>query len=108
MDWNRDTKHALRHKFKEEIIVPLVALSSNIDFILCKGEKLIKTADGFMCRCVEKEEVHICDIEDDIRRIYNMSAWDFIRRWRKFDPYMDSMTFLRIKLEKLKDDTQKD
>ena len=100
MKENRDTHHQVMHSFANEIIVPLAAITNNIDFFLCNGVKHIFTADRVECRCVYFTEKHVCDLEEDVKRLYHTDTWSFINKWHKYLKDMDSMHFVIMKLEK--------
>lgn len=96
-----DTYHELSHRFKEEIIIPMIALTNTYDFfIYCSATKHIITADGVECIAEGYEEKHICELEDDIKRLYNVDAWSFIKKWYNYDSMMTNMTFVKIWLKK--------
>lgn len=101
MNQNRDTEHNIRHRFKEEIIVPYVAITNNIDFLMCRGQKKVHLTDGVTCIVTDWKEIHLFEMDDDVKRLYDMSAWDFAKRWYSYDKYMQSMTFVKIKLKKI-------
>lgn len=96
-------KYHIAHRFKEEVIIPFVALTNNIDFCTTKNEeKTCLMADNVMCKVVSWEEKHICKLVGDVKRIYGIqNMWDFIVRWYGLDNHMDSMYFLHIKLKKI-------
>lgn len=106
MDSNMPTLHAITHSFKEELIVPYIGIEKNIEFFLGKGAKQVVTADGILANVKSIEEKHICDLEDDITRIYGISPWEFIKRWHGANMGADSMIFAKLKLEKLDDGQQ--
>lgn len=97
----KDTTHLLKHKYQEEVIVPLVAVSENIDFLFNRGRRMVITADGVSCLVEKAEEIHLMKMEEDVQNLYKMSAWAFAQRWYSYYPDMDSMTFLKIKLKKI-------
>lgn len=101
MDSNMPTLHAITHSFKEELIVPYIGIEKNIEFFLGKGKKQVVTADGILANVISIEEKHICDLEDDITRIYGISPWEFIKRWHGANIGADSMVFAKLKLEKV-------
>lgn len=101
LDNNSTTTHHINHRFKDEVIVPFVGLSDNCAFIMSKGEKHIICADGVQAKVVEWKDCHICTLEDDIKRIYGIDVWSFVKRWYQTEKQMDSMTFIKMKLEKL-------
>jgi hypothetical protein len=96
-------KYYIAHRFKDEIVIPFVALTNNIDFCLSKDEeKICCTADNVMCEATYWEERHMCELAEDVKRIYGITnMWDFIMRWYGLDKHMNSMYFLRIKLKKI-------
>jgi hypothetical protein len=67
LDNNQTTHHAINHRFKEEVIIPFVGISSNIDFIMSKGEKIIRCADGVEAKVTEWKDCHVCELEKDIQ-----------------------------------------
>lgn len=101
IDNNMDTVHAINHRFREELIVPFVGITNNVNFIMSKGEKTIICADGVQAKLIEYKEVHICELEQTIQDLYKINAWDFVKRWYRTEKRMDSMTFIKMKLEKL-------
>lgn len=106
MSINREkTYHRVRHRFREEMIVPIIGITNNFDFLLGKNSKKhILTADEVKCIVVDYRNDHICDLEADIRRIYGMEAWDFIKRWYNNEPNMVSMEFVWMKIEKYEEE----
>lgn len=100
MELNRDTEHRILHKFREILIIPIHALTSNVDFVLCKGRKTVLTADNVKCKVVQWKELHLLDAEEEIQKLYNMSAWDYAKKFYDYDKNMQSMTLIKMKLEK--------
>lgn len=100
MERNETSYHKIRHKFREEMIVPYIAVQNNIDFMLNKGERYLLTADGIKAKVTECKEVHVCELKDDIKRLYDMDAWDYICRWYNAEKCINSLYFLHIKLRK--------
>ena len=102
MDKNITTEHYVNHKFREApIIVPYCSVTNNVDWFMSNGDKYVTTADGVRCKVVSWEEKHICELEDEIQRLYNMDCWSYIKRWHKATKgCMDSMHFLILKLKK--------
>lgn len=99
---DKATYHNVKHRYREEIIVPVAALSNNIDFIMdSEAEKRVLTADNVKCRVKKYKFIHVCELENEIKRLYNKGAWDFIKMWYKVVPNIYSMEFLVIKLEKI-------
>ena len=101
LDNNNPTEHNVLHKFKETMVVPYYAVTNNVSLVMSKGDHYVTTADGIHCKIVSWEEKHICELEDEIQRLYNMDCWSYIKRWHKATKgCMDSMHFLILKLKK--------
>lgn len=95
------TYHRILHSFKPEIIVPIAAITNNVDFALGGKERvrMVKTSDNIECIVESFEEKHMCDLAGDITRLYGMEPWSYIQRWYKVAPHMHSMDFFKIKLK---------
>lgn len=93
--------HKIKHSFREEVIIPYVAITDNIDFLLSDEPKKILTDDGVLCNVVERKERHICTLADEIRRIYGIEPWNFLCKWYGAFNSMDSQTFVCLKLQKI-------
>ena len=95
------SEHAVKHNYRETIIVPVIALTNNLTFIMSKGDKYITFMDGTRSKVVDWKEEHICELEDKIKELYNIDCWTFIKRWYNSSlKEMDNMHFLVIKVEK--------
>lgn len=90
----------VNHRFREEMILPYVGITPNISFLMSCGERWVTTSDRIHCKVIEFHEKHICQLEDDIRRLYGIEPYEFIKRWYRVCNYMDSMRFVHIKLKK--------
>ena len=102
MNMNNTNPIELRidHKFKEEMIVPYCAIDNNIAFLLCKGERFLDTSDGVRAKVISADEKHICDLEQDVFRLYGKDAWSFIKIWHKYNKNSSSLLFLHLKLQR--------
>ena len=97
-----EVKYAIQHTFKKEVIIPIAALYHNLEFLYNKDEeKILKTSDGYTCRVKRYELIHICRLEQDIKRLYNIDTWSYVKRWYSVIPYIDSMNFIKMDLEEL-------
>lgn len=104
-DVNKDkevTYHRIHHSFKSEMLVPVAAITNNIDFLINDrtATRMVKTSDNIECIVDSFEEMHICSLEEDIKRLYGMEPWSYVMRWYKVLPSMCSMEFVKIKLKK--------
>ena len=95
------TEHVVKHTLKDRMIVPYVAITNNLELFLTKGDHYVMTADGYHCKIAYCEEKHICELEDEIQKIYGIDAWSFVRKWHRSAPQMDSMHFLVLDLKKV-------
>lgn len=101
VDSTNDVISHINHRYREEVIIPYVALDNNISFLISKGEKKVITADGITCKVIELKEVHICELEEKINELYKIDCWSFIKRWYSTKKTMDSLHFIYLKLKKL-------
>lgn len=93
-------EYFIRHKFKEEVIVPYVAVYPNIGIIKDDNATACFKC-GTKAKIVSAKETHICELENEIKAIYGLDMWTYIMRWYNFDPSMQSMYFLKIKVIKV-------
>lgn len=100
MNNNRDTEHKILHRFKEVLILPIHCITNNLDFIMCSGKKTVITADKVKCKVVQWKELHLLDSEEEIQKLYGISAWEYARKYYEYDHNMQSMTLIKMKLEK--------
>lgn len=103
MQMNNKTPIEVRidHKYRDEMIVPYCAIDNNVAFLLCKGERYLNTSDLCRAKVLSAEERNICDLEQDIQRLYNKDAWSFIKIWHKYNPNTSSLFFIHLKLQKV-------
>lgn len=98
-------KYIIRHTFKPTIIVPHFALRNNgkssLDFMLNEGERVVVTSDGVECRALNVEEKHLCELESDIKSIYGMDTWNWLKRWYNIDSGLCHLCMVKMDLEKL-------
>ena len=99
IDRTDDVLSYINHKYKDRVIVPYVAITNNISFMMTKGNRYIITSDNIKCRVVELQEIHICELESLVNELYKMDCWSFIKRWYETKKWMESMHFVYIKLE---------
>lgn len=74
----------IKHNFAQEVIVPLGAISYNID-VLRGVEKKIVTSDNVECVIQKIEEIHALstDAESLILRLYNINPYTYLKIWNK-------------------------
>jgi hypothetical protein len=97
-----DTYHTISHRMQNEIIIPTVAITNTFDFFMYNNAtKNIKMADNTKCVVLNYEEKHICELEDDIKRLYGIDAWTFIKKWYAFFNIMTNMMMVKIYLKEV-------
>lgn len=99
---SNDVRYAIQHSFKKEVVIPIVALYHNFDFLYNERSetRLLKTSDGYICKVLDWELIHICKLENKIKELYNMDIWSYIKKWYNAMPNINSMYFLMLHLEK--------
>lgn len=100
MDNNSENTYKIAHRFQEEVIVPLLAIQNNCGFVLSKGDKYLLFADNITAKVFEWDSKSIVSLEEDIKRLYNLDAWYFLKKWYGVYPQMTSLDFLHIKVGK--------
>lgn len=100
MDNNSENTYNIAHRFQEEVIVPLLAIKNNCGFVMSKGERYLLFADNITVKVVEWDSKSIVSLEEDIKRLYNLDAWTFLKKWYNVYPQMTSLDFLHIKVGK--------
>ena len=95
--------HFVNHRWGDELIVPCCALNHNIEFITSKNtdDLYIISRDEVKAKVILWKEVHICELEKDIQRLYKISAWDFVMRWYNGGTHFSSAYFIYIKSKKI-------
>lgn len=100
MDNNSENTYNIAHRFQEEVIVPLLAIQNNCSFVMTQGERYLLFADKITAKVVSWEDKNIVLLEEDIKRLYNLDAWSFLKKWYNVYPQMTSLDFLHIKVGK--------
>lgn len=94
------SKIIIRHSPKKEILVPLVAIENNIDFIMNKPDKVVLN-DNIEHDIQSVTEMNILskNASDIVNRLYKCSVIDYLTKWYNFDNHMDSFVFIYIKFK---------
>lgn len=100
MDNNSENTYNIAHRFQEEVIVPLLAIRNNCSFVTTQGERYLLFADKITEKVISWEDKNIVLLEEDIKRLYNLDAWSFLKKWYRVYPQMTSLDFLHIKVGK--------
>lgn len=92
----------VNHRYREKIIVPLIAIERNVSF-LCDDndeDKNIQTSDNVICGINEMKVSNIIDLENEISTIYKMGAYEYLKIWRGAYNNLDSLSFVVLKLKR--------
>ena len=91
----------VNHKYREKIIVPLIAIERNVSF-LCddNDDKCIQTSDNVLCGITDIKVSNILDLENEISTIYKMGAYEYLKIWRGAYNNIDSLSFVVLKLKR--------
>ena len=92
----------VNHKYREKIIVPLIAIESDL-FFLCDNDdddKCIQTSDNVLCGITDIKVSNILDLENEISTIYKMGAYEYLKIWRGAYNNLDSLSFIVLKLKR--------
>ena len=92
-------RHRIAHRFAEEMVLPYNAVDNNV-CLGNHGSHVALCADGVEASILDWKEKHICELEDDIQRIYKMPPWEYLKRWYNTNLAPRSMFFLVFKLKK--------
>lgn len=93
--------YQLKHRYREEVVVPYVAIVNNCQFFMDKEDKYVVTADGVRCIVDSCEYKHIFELEERIKNDYKMDILSFLKRWYNTDKRMQSMEMVILKLKKV-------
>ena len=92
----------VNHKYREKIIVPLIAIERNVSF-LCDNDdddKCIQTSDNVLCEITDIKVSNIIDLENEISTIYKMGTYEYLKIWRGVYNNLDSLSFVALKLKR--------
>lgn len=97
------------HTFKNEIFVPLLAISSNADFLFDKKKRLIVTSDNIQAVVTRFDSLHILSDEarELVKRLYNVDVYSFMRKWHSALD-IASMEFVYMNLKKYEEEHRED
>lgn len=94
----------INHKYASVVYFPLLGLSPNVSWLtlphLDKIGSYVITRDNIRAKVRGYEERPITEFEKEIYETYNVSAWDFLKRWVEKMPEISSIYFLKLELTK--------
>lgn len=94
--------YRVNHRYREEMIVPIVAIHEFINFITTplRYQKVV-TTDGVKCRVFKIYTQNLCALEEKVLSLYQISAWDFLKKWYSVYPNnLYSLEFVVMELGK--------
>lgn len=101
--------YKLQHTFKPAVLVPMLAIYPNNEWILDKKKKMVVTSDNIMAKVTSEEKVHFLskEMHDIVTSIYKTDVLSFGRKWHQS---MDicTMEFVYLTLEKYEGEHQQD
>lgn len=94
--------YKVNHRYRDEIIVPIVAIHKFVDFITTPlRHQNIITTDNIKCSVSKIYTENLCALEEKVLSLYRISAWDFLKKWHSVYPEnLYSLEFVVIKLDK--------
>lgn len=92
-------------KYRPEVIIPICAVSPNWDFLCLTDLKrqglILETIDKVRAKIMLCEERLVFDLEKDIKRVYNVSPYEFLRKWFDISKgMMDNIYFYHLYLKR--------
>ena len=93
--------YRVQHTFKPIVIIPMLAVYPNHEWIFDKKKKMVVTSDNVMAKVVEERVVHFLseDMEEMVKRIYNTDVLTFGKKWYQAME-ISTMEFVFLRLEK--------
>ena len=93
--------YKIQHTFKPTVIIPMLALYPNSEWLFDKKKKMVVTSDNIMAKVVEEYRLHFLseDMANAVKAIYNTDVLTFGRKWFQ-SMGISTMEFLYLRLEK--------
>ena len=93
--------YQLKHRYREQVIVPYVGISNNALFFVDKDDRYMYTADNVRCLVTNVEYNHVFELEKEIKDNYKLDVLSFLKKWYEADKNMQSMEMVVLKLKKV-------
>lgn len=95
-------RYKIKHSYKDVIIIPVIAIvDKELEFLVNKEDKEVVTTDGIISKVEKCNIFNICELEKDVKEIYNIDCWSFLKRWYNYDKRIDSLMMIKMKLKKI-------
>lgn len=94
--------YKLQHTFKPVVLVPLLAIYPNHEFIFDKDKhRFVKTSDGVIAQIKSEERIHFLSprMQEIVSEVYKTDVLSFGRKWYQAMD-INTMGFLYLTLEK--------
>lgn len=97
------------HTFKDEVFVPLLAISPNVEFFFDTKKRLMVTSDNIQASVVTWESIHILSEEarELVKRLYDTDVYSFMKKWHAALD-IASMEFVYMNLKKYEGEHRED
>lgn len=101
--------YRIQHTFKPIVVVPMLAIYPNHEFICDKKKKMVITSDNVMAKVTDERRLHFLsdDMDDIIKEVYNTDILTFGRKWYQAMD-ISTMEFLYLRLEKYEGEYRQD
>lgn len=93
--------YRIQHTFKPIVIIPMLAVYPNHEWIFDKKKKMVITSDNVMAKVIEERKLHFLSEEmgELVKEVYKTDVLTFGRKW--FQAMMiGTMEFIYLRLEK--------
>ena len=93
--------YKIHHTFKPVMLIPLLAIKSNVDWIFDKNKKMVVTSDNIMAKVIEERVIHFLseDMDNIVKSTYKTDVLTFGRKWYQ-SININTMEFVFLRLEK--------
>lgn len=101
--------YKLQHTFKPIVLVPILAIYPNHEWVMDNKKKIVVTSDNVMAKVTREEKIHFLsnEMHDIVTKTYNTDVLSFGRKWYQA---MDitTMEFVYLEIEKYEGKHQQD
>ena len=101
--------YKIQHTFKPIVIIPMLAVYPNHEWIFDKNKKMVISSDNVMATVIEERKLHFLSKEmgELVKDVYKTDVLTFGQKW--FQGMMIStMEFIYLRLEKYEGRSEED
>ena len=101
--------YKIQHTFKPRVIVPMLAIYPNHEWVTDKKKKMVTTSDNVMAKVVEEDKLHFLSEEmgNMVREIYNTDVLTFGKKWFQ-SMNISTMEFVYLRLARYEEECRQD